>query len=457
MSRQSGRPHDLETKVMVVTVMGGIVLWLVGWVFWKNYGDTVSKAFFEWKLLLWQAISFFKSSVALDTIDKYQQTVPKEDWQQVHIWTMSQWIGHYTRYVFGSLFFIGSAYFAYKGAEKEGLLPWSEQGPGSRKLTLQKLAEVQSAEFPNLLPILRPGETPIDEDNGYTPEPKKIMSHPVFGRLLQLLSGKKYTTGEDGELKEVRKKRWDRARKPIDVVNDIGCMPDKKTFDRKKAEDYFAGQLRQVIHTKANLTIPQVVIAAICLLRINLKIEDAVALQDEANRMWGRYGCIIKAYKSSEFPNFKKAIELVLKEYGAERSVKKKKGEAPPAKLSLEQRLALYDDDNHIPLECFLPYHGYNETLLIRLLKEARARAAVFPTQQFIWLKADERNLWYALNSLGGQTMKMEGAGSICHFMAETTHGKAIKTPVVGKAVDGLIRLLKEERILDASVEVADD
>lgn len=456
MSKRTGSVNDFETKVVVLIIMGSLVSWLIGWAFWRNFGDSASRLFFEWKLLLWQIITFFQSSPALEAIDKYRQTVPKEEWQQAHIWTMSQWVGHYTRYFFGSLFFLGAGFFAYKGAEKEGLLPWKEQEAGERKLTLQKLADIQSKEFPHLLPVLRPGETPVDEDNNVTHKANSLYSLPLLGWFFRILSGRKFSKAQDGEVLEVKRSRWGRAKKPIDIVKAIGCMPDKKTFDRKKAEDYFASQLTQVIHKKANLTIPQVVIASICLLRINLKTDDAVALQDEANVMWARYGCIIKAYKSAEYPNFRNAIKFVLKEYGASRpSTQHEDGEE--TRPTLIDLLQDYEEGNHISLESFLPYHGYNETLLLRLVKEARARAGVFPTQYFIWLKADERNLWYALNSLGGQTQKPEGAGSVCHFMAECTYGKAIKTPIVGKAVDGLIRLLKEERVLDASVEVADD
>lgn len=91
--------------------------------------------------------------------------------------------------------------------------------------------------------------------------------------------------------------------------------------------------------------------------------------------------------------------------------------------------------------------HSFTAPALLRCLTVAREQGGVLAPAQFLWLRAVDRSLWYALNNLGRGGVHTEGAGAIAHFRAEKAAGKPIPNPLVDPAVDGLMTFLKDNYV----------
>jgi intracellular multiplication protein IcmP len=94
--------------------------------------------------------------------------------------------------------------------------------------------------------------------------------------------------------------------------------------------------------------------------------------------------------------------------------------------------------------------HAYATTALMALLTAARIKAGVMAPAQFVWLKLVDRNLWYALHSLGYEiegtgryihpNPRIEALGARCHWAAERAAGRSILKPHLDEAIATLHR-----------------
>ncbi len=94
--------------------------------------------------------------------------------------------------------------------------------------------------------------------------------------------------------------------------------------------------------------------------------------------------------------------------------------------------------------------HAYVTTALMALLTAARIKAGVMAPAQFVWLKLVDRNLWYALHSLGYEiegigryihpNPRIEALGARDHWAAERIAGRAILKPYLDGAIATLRR-----------------
>jgi intracellular multiplication protein IcmP len=78
--------------------------------------------------------------------------------------------------------------------------------------------------------------------------------------------------------------------------------------------------------------------------------------------------------------------------------------------------------------------HAYRTTAMLGVLKWARAMGGVLAPAQFVWLRAEDRPLWYPLNNMGRRSYHSEGAGAMAHFMAEEAAKKPLPIPRVETA-----------------------
>jgi intracellular multiplication protein IcmP len=94
--------------------------------------------------------------------------------------------------------------------------------------------------------------------------------------------------------------------------------------------------------------------------------------------------------------------------------------------------------------------HAFESTVLLRLLSDkggARSKGKL-PPQNFLWLRPYNRQLFWTLHQLGGQMPAAEGSAVWSHYYSELDLGKAIGTPCIEGATDGLIKdLFYEEWI----------
>lgn len=88
-------------------------------------------------------------------------------------------------------------------------------------------------------------------------------------------------------------------------------------------------------------------------------------------------------------------------------------------------------------------YHRYPGTLIMRLLEMAREECGVLPASEFLWVKPNDRALWYVINTTGRKVSFVESAAVFAQYKAEKVaraSGMALKQPCVEEAVDALER-----------------
>ena len=79
--------------------------------------------------------------------------------------------------------------------------------------------------------------------------------------------------------------------------------------------------------------------------------------------------------------------------------------------------------------------HAWRTTAVLGVLRWARSMGGVLAPAQFLWLRAEDRALWYPLNNLGRRSFHSEGAGAMAHFMAEEAAKKPLPIPRVDTAI----------------------
>ena len=79
--------------------------------------------------------------------------------------------------------------------------------------------------------------------------------------------------------------------------------------------------------------------------------------------------------------------------------------------------------------------HAYRTTALLGILRWAREQGGVLAPAQFVWLRGEDRALWYALNNLGRRSYHAEAAGAMAHYMAEHVARRALPMPRVKTAI----------------------
>lgn len=100
----------------------------------------------------------------------------------------------------------------------------------------------------------------------------------------------------------------------------------------------------------------------------------------------------------------------------------------------------------HPDMLAMLRQHPYTRTFLFALLLKSREKG-VLPSSEFIWLKPNDRMLWYPLNSAGRKTPFVDAAAVFAQFQAERVAADANREliePYIERAIDGLASYLKK-------------
>lgn len=87
--------------------------------------------------------------------------------------------------------------------------------------------------------------------------------------------------------------------------------------------------------------------------------------------------------------------------------------------------------------------HAYRTTALLGILKWCRDRGGVLAPAEFVWLRGEDRALWYPLNNLGRRSFHTEAAGAMAHFMAEQVAGRPLPMPRVDNAIPAVLDFLQ--------------
>lgn len=107
-----------------------------------------------------------------------------------------------------------------------------------------------------------------------------------------------------------------------------------------------------------------------------------------------------------------------------------------------EQARAMLHDIHHSPgyqaarkkIARVIQRHAWNRTVLAGLFDEAK-RQGVFGSCEFLWLKPQDRALWYTLNNIGRRVGWMESAGVWVTYLGESSTGRRLPLPPLEKAI----------------------
>ena len=72
---------------------------------------------------------------------------------------------------------------------------------------------------------------------------------------------------------------------------------------------------------------------------------------------------------------------------------------------------------------------------MVGVLRWGRYIGGLLAPAAFIWLRGEDRALWYPLNNLGRRSYHSEAAGAMAHFMAELAAKKPLPIPRVETAL----------------------
>lgn len=202
-------------------------------------------------------------------------------------------------------------------------------------------------------------------------------------------------------------KKFAEALSPIEwlVYQDIDVDADSYEFDEAKAKKKFQSQLGK--RWRGTLSMPdyQRALLAAFALKGARKREESDELLGEISMCWSR------KLGFSLDKKLKRKIDKLIK---------------TPAV-------------GHEAIKVGNNYAYINSSML-GILDWARKRGGVLAPAQFLWLRGVDRDMWYALNSLGRRTYFSEGSGSISHYYFE----KSLEKPLVTINVDRAIEALKD-------------
>lgn len=187
--------------------------------------------------------------------------------------------------------------------------------------------------------------------------------------------------------------------------------------DRPKATDVFRRQLGAPWRGANRLSPGELLLLAVAVPRAavsdaGVDDTDYHAAIAESDRMrawcWKAFGDVEQA-RSGKWPEFDREPAL--------------------------QLIAKYRDFKAIaPL---FTKHAYVRTLIYALYIQAR-RLGVLQPAELRWLRLYDRELWYALDTIGRQVAFAESSAVLSHYLYEVKTGEALMQPQVDKAVSAL-------------------
>lgn len=121
-------------------------------------------------------------------------------------------------------------------------------------------------------------------------------------------------------------------------------------------------------------------------------------------------------------------------------------GFSPSSHVKSAASRALHDSKLVQPLLDVMNRHAYVATAMIAALGWARRQGGVLAPAQFVWLRGEDRDMWYSLNNLGRRAFHVEAAGAMSHYMAEVEANRSLVMPRLDSAVVAIVQYLSETR-----------
>lgn len=120
------------------------------------------------------------------------------------------------------------------------------------------------------------------------------------------------------------------------------------------------------------------------------------------------------------------------------------KGLRLPFKIRMQIYKILKDPKIGGALQKYADQHAYETTALLRCLTRARQEGGVLAPASFLWLRGQDRTLWYPLNNLGRRSYHAEAVGALVHYTNEMIAGQKIPTPRFEEVIKGIEDMLRK-------------
>lgn len=212
------------------------------------------------------------------------------------------------------------------------------------------------------------------------------------------------------------------------------------TLDRAKTTEVMRKQLGQHWTGSSNLSVGETLLVAIAAPRV--AATDAT-LDDAA---------FASAMADSEY-----MLNWCWDQFVPPSKDKPKKGEPIPDEfawltpvIDLEvPRKIIQKYIRHPNVNGILYKHAFVRTIIFALFTQAR-RLGVLPPAEMRWMRFFDRELWYALQTIGRQAGFPEAPAVLSHFLYESKEGAALPDPQLDKAVSGLDVAMSAFKYLEA-------
>lgn len=206
------------------------------------------------------------------------------------------------------------------------------------------------------------------------------------------------------------------------------------TFRNQRAHEIFAEQLGAPLREPENLDPALQRIMAVCLLRLT---RDNDGAEDLAGDL-AKAGALMEKTQS---PSVWKEVDHRCRDIVSEAFSPNKPNNPNSEALA----------DKHSTAKTIASRHGYQITLVLALLKEAR-RGGTLPPNWFLWLKRENRAYWYAVADEGMAVSSAESAGIRSHQLFEAELGAAQMRPQVDSAVASMKEYLDKAGLIKSQV-----
>lgn len=132
------------------------------------------------------------------------------------------------------------------------------------------------------------------------------------------------------------------------------------------------------------------------------------------------------------------------------------KGFVPSASVKSLAARTLNDGKIVEPLLEVMNRHAYVATAFLGVLAWARRQGGVLAPAMFVWLRGEDRSMWYPLNNMGRRAFHVEAAGAMSHYQAEVEAGRAMIMPRLDSAVVAIVQYISESRARIPEIEGAE-
>ncbi len=200
---------------------------------------------------------------------------------------------------------------------------------------------------------------------------------------------------------------WRESMTPEEWLDEHRILVVDGLPDREGVREAFIRQLKFPFRGVTRMAPHRQALVAVFALQAARKIKDGREILALCSKGWTAHGSVAMAMKKD--PVLAKLIQSVLKNSDL------------MSRINEASRL-----------------HAYEETVLASMLEFCRVRGGVLASAEFLWLKPEDRGLWYIMNDTGRPTFHVESAGVIAHYKAEKATRRPLPEPDVDEAVFGL-------------------